>query len=218
MGKYFGTDGIRGIVNKALTPMLAYKCAVACGYLIKQGNPNAKIIIGSDTRISKDMLLGAMISGFCYVGVDVVHIGVLPTPALAFLIDRMGADVGVMISASHNPYEYNGIKILAKGGIKLADEKENEIEALIDNFDIPPADKMGSLSYNHMAKDFYCEHIKQVCETDISGFRKYAVKNILNTKKSLAIMGFHTFFPTKNISAIRFIKKHLRQIIFRLKS
>jgi phosphoglucosamine mutase len=170
MGKYFGTDGIRGIVNKALTPMLAYKCAVACGYLIKQGNPNAKIIIGSDTRISKDMLLGAMISGFCYVGVDVVHIGVLPTPALAFLIDRMGADVGVMISASHNPYEYNGIKILAKGGIKLADEKENEIEALIDNFDIPPADKMGSLSYNHMAKDFYCEHIKQVCETDISGF------------------------------------------------
>ena len=170
MGKYFGTDGIRGIVNKALTPMLAYKCAVACGYLIKQDNPNAKIIIGSDTRISKDMLLGAMISGFCYVGVDVVHIGVLPTPALAFLIDRMGADVGVMISASHNPYEYNGIKILAKGGIKLADEKENEIEALIDNFDIPPADKMGSLSYNHMAKDFYCEHIKQVCETDISGF------------------------------------------------
>lgn len=171
MGKYFGTDGIRGIVNKALTPKLAYKCAVSCGYIIKQNNPNAKIIIGSDTRISKDMLLGAMISGFCYVGVDVVHIGVLPTPALAFLIDRMGADIGVMISASHNPYEYNGIKILSKGGVKLADEKESEIEALIDNFDIKPAYKMGSLSYNHMAKDFYCEHIKQVCETDISGYK-----------------------------------------------
>ncbi|PWM41439.1 MAG: phosphoglucosamine mutase [Clostridiales bacterium] len=171
MGRYFGTDGIRGVVNKALTHDLAFRCGAACGYLLKQENANCKVIIGSDTRASKDMLMGALICGFTYSGVNVEHIGVLPTPALAFLIDRMGAQAGVMISASHNPYEYNGIKILTKGGIKLPDEKEEEIESLIDPFEIAPAEKPGQFSYNLKAKDFYCEHIKQACEEDISGFK-----------------------------------------------
>lgn len=172
MRKYFGTDGIRGVVNKALTADLAFRCAASCGHLLKKSNAKAKVIIGSDTRISKGMLTGAMISGFCYSGVSVIDIGVLPTPALAFLIDRMGADAGVMISASHNPYEYNGIKILTKGGIKLPDAKEEEIEALMDDFEkVKPHKHLGSLSYNLQAKDFYLEHLKQACEQDLSGFK-----------------------------------------------
>ncbi|MBQ8894872.1 MAG: phosphoglucosamine mutase [Clostridia bacterium] len=171
MGRYFGTDGIRGVVNKALTPELAFRCGAACGYLFKKDNNNCKVIIGSDTRASKDMLMGALISGFTYSGCNVEHIGVLPTPALAFLIDRMGATAGVMISASHNPYYYNGIKILTKGGIKLPDAKEDEIEGLMDPFEIAPAEKPGNLSYNLKAKDFYCEHIKQACEEEISSFK-----------------------------------------------
>ena len=168
MGRYFGTDGIRGVVNKALTADLAFRCGAACGYLLKKEQNNCKVIIGSDTRASKDMLMGALISGFTYSGVNVEHIGVLPTPALAFLIDRMGAQAGVMISASHNPYYDNGIKILTKGGIKLPDAKEDEIEALLDPFEIEPAEKCGQFSYNLKAKDFYCEHIKQACEVELS--------------------------------------------------
>ncbi len=171
MRRYFGTDGIRGIVNKALTPDLAFRCGAACGWLLKKETPNCKVIIGSDTRASKDMLMGALISGFTYSGVNVEHIGILPTPALAFLIDRMGAQAGVMISASHNPYHYNGIKILTKGGIKLPDATEEEIEGLMDPFELPPAELPGRFSYNLKAKDFYCEHIKQACEEEIGDFK-----------------------------------------------
>lgn len=170
MGRYFGTDGIRGIANKALTAELAFKVGAATGYIIKKDYPNARILVGSDTRISKDMLAGSLISGLCYSGVDVVHIGVLPTPALAFLIDRLNASAGIMISASHNPYEYNGLKVISKGGIKLPDEKEEEIEKYLDNFDLPPCDKMGKLSYDFISKDIYCNHIKDALECDISDF------------------------------------------------
>ncbi len=171
MRKYFGTDGIRGVVENALTHDLAFRCAASCGHLLKKDNPRAKVLVGSDTRISRGMLTGAMISGFCYSGVDVIHVGVLPTPALAFLIDRMGADAGVMISASHNPYEYNGLKILTRGGIKLPDEKEEEIEELMDHFErVPFCPQAGNLSEHLQAKDFYVEHIKQACEQDLSGF------------------------------------------------
>ena len=170
MGRYFGTDGIRGIANKALTADLAFRVGASTGYIIKNDAPNARMLVGSDTRISKDMLAGALISGLCYSGIDVVHIGVLPTPALAFLIDRLGAEAGIMISASHNPYEYNGLKVISKGGIKLPDEKEEEIEKLLDNFELKPCEKMGRLSYDFSAKDIYCCHIKDALETDISGY------------------------------------------------
>lgn len=170
MGRYFGTDGIRGIANKALTAELAFKVGAAAGYIIKKDAPNARMLVGSDTRISKDMLAGALISGLCYSGIDVVHIGVLPTPALAFLIDRLGAEAGVMISASHNPYEYNGLKVISKGGIKLPDKKEEEIEHLLDNFELEPAERMGRLTYDFSAKDIYCCHIKDALETDISDY------------------------------------------------
>ncbi len=171
MGRYFGTDGIRGVVHQALTPSLAFRCGAACGHLLKKDRTDCKIIIGSDTRASKDMLMGALISGFTYSGCDVEHIGTLPTPALAFLIDGMGATAGVMITASHNPPNYNGIKILSKGGIKLPDAKENEIEALMDPFELAPAPRPGCLRYNLKAKDFYCAHIKQASDEDLSGFK-----------------------------------------------
>lgn len=196
MGRYFGTDGIRGIVNKALTPDLAFRCGAACGYLLKKEQSNCKVIIGSDTRASKDMLMGALVSGFTYSGVHVEHIGVLPTPALAFLIDRMGAQAGVMISASHNPYEYNGIKILTKGGIKLPDAKEDEIEALLDPFEIQPAEKCGQFTYNLQAKDFYCEHIKQACEEELSEY-----KVILDCSNGAASETAHRIFEELGIDA-----------------
>ncbi len=196
MGRYFGTDGIRGVVNKALTPDLAFRCGAACGYYFKKDNINCKIIIGSDTRASKDMLMGALISGFTYSGCNVEHIGVLPTPALAFLIDRMGATAGVMISASHNPYHYNGIKILTKGGVKLPDEKENEIESLMDPFEVPPAERPGTLSYNLKAKDFYCEHIKQACEEDLRSF-----KVVLDCANGAASETAHRIFEELGIDA-----------------
>lgn len=170
MGRYFGTDGIRGIVNKALTADVAFRVGAATGHIIKKEQPNARILVGSDTRISKDMLAGSLISGLCYSGVDVVHIGVLPTPALAFLIDRMGTAAGIMISASHNPYEYNGLKVIARGGIKLPDQKEEEIESILDNFELEPCNKPGKLSYDFTAKDIYCAHIKDALERDVSGF------------------------------------------------
>ncbi len=171
MSKYFGTDGIRGVVGQALTPSLAFRCAAACGYILKQQNPQAKIIIGADTRRSGDMLISAMTSGFCYSGVNVTHIGVLPTPALAFLIDRMGAFAGVMISASHNPFYYNGIKILQRGGIKISDATEQQIERLMDAQELPPpCAEQGTLTYNLQAKDFYIEHLKQACEQDLTRF------------------------------------------------
>lgn len=196
MGRYFGTDGIRGVVNKALTPELAFRCGAACGYLLKKEQNNCKVIIGSDTRASKDMLMGALVSGFTYSGVSVEHIGVLPTPALAFLIDRMGAQAGVMISASHNPYQYNGIKILTKGGIKLPDAKEDEIESLMDPFEIPPAEKCGQFSYNLQAKDFYCEHIKQACEEELNDYQV-----ILDCSNGAASETAHRIFEELGIDA-----------------
>ena len=196
MGRYFGTDGIRGIVNKALTPDLAFRCGAACGYLFKKDNINCKIIIGSDTRGSKDMLMGALVSGFTYSGCNVEHIGILPTPALAFLIDRMGATAGVMITASHNPYPYNGIKILTRGGIKLPDEKEEEIEALMDPFKIPPAERQGALRYNLKAKDFYCEHVKQACEEDLRNF-----KVVLDCANGAASETAHQIFEELGVDA-----------------
>jgi phosphoglucosamine mutase len=199
MGRYFGTDGIRGVVHKALTPDLAFRCGAACGHLLKKERERCKVIIGSDTRDSKDLLMGALITGFSYAGVDIEHIGILPTPALAFLIDRMGASAGVMISASHNPYYYNGIKILTQGGIKLPDAKEAQIEALMDPFELPPAPKAGQLTYHLRAKDFYCEHLKQACEEDLSG-----VKAVFDCANGATFETAHRIFPALGIEAAIF--------------
>lgn len=131
-GKYFGTDGIRGIANAAITPEIAMKAAQAAGTIFRRGDHRHRAVIGKDTRLSCYMIENALVSGFTSVGVDVLLLGPMPTPAVAMLTHSMRADVGVMISASHNPYEDNGIKLFGPDGYKLPDEVEAKIEALMD--------------------------------------------------------------------------------------
>ena len=134
MGRLFGTDGVRGIANKDLTNDLAMQIGMAAAEILtKSKNENKKptVMIGKDTRASGDMLEAALTAGFCSVGVNVLSVGVVPTPAIAYLVGKYNCDAGVMISASHNPCEYNGIKIFQGNGYKLPDEIEEEIEAII---------------------------------------------------------------------------------------
>jgi phosphoglucosamine mutase len=131
--KYFGTDGIRGRVNSAkLTAELAMKVGAAAGTLFQRGNERHRVLIGKDTRLSGYLIENAMTAGFLSVGMDVLLVGPMPTPAVAMLTRSMRADLGVMISASHNPYEDNGIKLFGPDGYKLSDATELEIEALLD--------------------------------------------------------------------------------------
>ena len=132
MGRYFGTDGVRGVANSELTPELAYKLGRAGAYVLTQGKTRAKITVGKDTRISGDMLEAALIAGIASVGVDIVRLGVIPTPGVAYLTRALNADAGVMISASHNPVPDNGIKFFGGDSFKLTDAQEAEIEALLD--------------------------------------------------------------------------------------
>jgi len=129
--KYFGTDGIRGLANKVITPELAMKVAQATGVLFQRGDHRHRAVIGKDTRLSGYMIETAMVAGFTSVGVDVLLLGPMPTPAVAMLTHSMRADVGVMISASHNLYEDNGIKLFGPDGYKLSDDAEAQIEAHI---------------------------------------------------------------------------------------
>ena len=142
MGKYFGTDGVRGVAGADLTCEMAMKIGRgAAAVLTGSTGHRPRILIGKDTRQSGDMLEAALTAGLCSVGADVESLGVLPTPAVAYLVKKYNADAGVVISASHNPMEFNGIKIFAGTGYKLPDDVENEIEKHIDNdcADIPLA-------------------------------------------------------------------------------
>jgi phosphoglucosamine mutase len=130
--KFFGTDGIRGQANKVITPELAMRVAQATGVLFQRGDHRHRAVIGKDTRLSGYMIETAMVAGFTSVGVDVLLLGPMPTPAVAMLTHSMRADVGVMISASHNLYEDNGIKLFGPDGYKLSDEAEMQIEKLLD--------------------------------------------------------------------------------------
>ncbi len=129
---YFGTDGIRGRANAVITPELALKVGQAAGLVFRRGDHRNRVIIGKDTRLSGYMIETAMIAGFTSVGIDVLQLGPMPTPAVAMLTRSMRCDMGVMISASHNPYEDNGIKLFGPDGYKLSDEVERQIEELID--------------------------------------------------------------------------------------
>ena len=134
MGKLFGTDGVRGIANKELTAELAFEIGKASAYILaKASKHKPKIIVGKDTRISGDMLEMALVSGFLSAGAEVISIGVLPTPAVAYFVKKFKADAGAVISASHNPFEYNGIKFFNDEGFKLPDKIESEIEDIILN-------------------------------------------------------------------------------------
>ncbi len=131
--KYFGTDGIRGRANGVITPELALKVGQAAGLLFHRGEHRHRVLIGKDTRLSGYLIENAMTAGFVSVGLDVFLVGPLPTPAVAMLTRSMRADLGVMISASHNPYDDNGIKLFGPDGYKLSDEVEGQIEALIES-------------------------------------------------------------------------------------
>ena len=131
MGRMFGTDGVRGVANLELTPALAMKLGQAGAYVLSKAKKNPTILVGCDTRISKDMLANALMAGACSVGANCVYVGVVPTPAVAYLTKKGHYDAGVVISASHNPVEFNGIKFFDSEGYKLPDALEDEIEGLI---------------------------------------------------------------------------------------
>ncbi len=176
MGKLFGTDGVRGIANLELTVDLAYKLGQAGAYVLtKENKHKATILIGSDTRISGEMLTAAMIAGICSVGADTLSIGIVPTPAVSYLTREYGADAGVVISASHNPVEYNGIKFFNKDGYKLSDEIEEEIETLIanDNKDIelPIGTAIGKVVYRSECIYDYIRYAKRQINTKLDGLK-----------------------------------------------
>ena len=131
--RYFGTDGIRGRANKVITPELALKVGQAAGLIFRNGEHRHRVLIGKDTRLSGYMIENALVAGFTSVGMDVLLTGPIPTPAVGMLARSMRADLGVMISASHNPYDDNGIKLFGPDGFKLSDEVEKQIEALLDS-------------------------------------------------------------------------------------
>src|SRR5947209_16081123 len=130
--KYFGTDGIRGRANGAITPELALRVGQAAGLIFQRGDHRHRVLIGKDTRLSGYMIENAMVAGFTSVGMDVLLTGPMPTPAVAMLTRSMRADLGVMISASHNPFYDNGIKLFGPDGYKLSDDVELQIEKLVD--------------------------------------------------------------------------------------
>ena len=174
MRKYFGTDGIRGIAGESLTADLSFKVGKALGRLLTEKKEHPKVIIGRDTRISCDMIEQALTAGLTSTGVNVMTVGTIPTPAIAYLTKTIETDSGIMISASHNPYQDNGIKIFGPDGFKLTDDQELEIEHLIDNTDkIKNAsfEKIGKLYSGNELTQKYVQHIKQSISGDLSGIK-----------------------------------------------
>src|SRR6202051_243489 len=143
--KYFGTDGIRGRANGLITPELALKVGQAAGLVFQRGDHRHRVVIGKDTRLSGYMIEYAMVAGFTSVGIDVLLLGPVPTPAVAVLTRSMRCDLGVMISASHNPFEDNGIKLFGPDGYKLSDEIEADIEKLMETEIAPRLSKSPDL-------------------------------------------------------------------------
>ncbi|WP_072724535.1 phosphoglucosamine mutase [Tepidibacter thalassicus] len=175
MRKLFGTDGVRGIANKELTSELAYKLGRAGGYVLTRGKKNIKVVVGKDTRISGDMLESALISGIMSVGADVICVGVVPTPAVAYLTKYYEADCGVVISASHNPVEYNGIKFFNKDGYKLDDSIELEIEHLIEEMNKiecnPIGENIGTKIEKKEAVRDYVNYLKSIVDVDFKNLK-----------------------------------------------
>ena len=176
MGRLFGTDGARGVANTELTCELAMAIGRAAAMvLIEVEHRRPRVVIGKDTRVSSDMLEAAMVAGLCSVGADAQLLGVVPTPAVAYLVKEYEADAGIMISASHNPCEYNGIKIFNGEGYKLSDALEEEIEAIVlDGAKTPPCPsggEIGRVSRCDRAVDDYVRHLLSVTDVSLRGMR-----------------------------------------------
>ncbi len=176
MEKLFGTDGVRGVANRELPPDLAFSLGFAGALVLtEETHHKPTFIVGADTRISCGMLGSALIAGITSAGADVIDAGVIATPGVAWLTHKLGADAGAMISASHNSYEFNGIKLFSAGGFKLPDETEEAIEAMIiagfDDMDRPVGDRVGRLTdYDKGAED-YKNHLLSIAGLDLTGMR-----------------------------------------------
>ncbi len=177
MNRLFGTDGVRGIANTELTCELGMQIGRAAAMVLSKNlnGKRPKVLIGMDTRASSQMLESAITAGLCSVGADVLQLGVVPTPAVAFLVREYGCDAGIMISASHNPCEYNGIKIFKNNGYKLPDALENEIEEIIlDNvrkIPTPIGGEVGRVKKSENAVADYIEHLLSVTDLNFNGYK-----------------------------------------------
>ncbi len=171
MTRLFGTDGVRGIANAELDPELAFRLGEAAGHFLGEGG-KGRIVVGKDTRRSGDMLEAALVAGICSGGADALACGVVPTPAVAFMTRELEADGGVVISASHNPAEYNGIKFFSREGLKLPDELEDEIAKFVDSerdWARPTGAEVGRVVSVPNARDAYVAHAVDTVDVDLVG-------------------------------------------------
>ncbi len=176
MGRLFGTDGVRGIANEFLTCERSLQIGRAVATVLSGGRrSHPVVVVGMDTRLSSNMLACALEAGLCSVGADVIHLGVVPTPAVAYLVGKYKANAGIMISASHNPSEYNGIKIFSEEGYKLPDALEERIESIVlDNqprADVASAKEIGNVQYASRAIDDYIEHLCSTTSHSLEGLK-----------------------------------------------
>lgn len=179
MGKLFGTDGIRGVVNAGLDADLAYKVGLATAQVLAKNKKTGEkplVTIGKDTRISGDLLKGSLIAGLCTAGADVLDLGTLPTPGVAWVTVHAEADAGIVISASHNPFEHNGIKIFNGQGFKLSDELEEKIEDIVlfghNNVPMKSHGDIGKVTYAAAkASDDYIDHLEASVDSTLGGLR-----------------------------------------------
>ena len=176
MSRMFGTDGVRGVANEELTPLLAMQLEQAGAYVLTRENKHKPtIMVGCDTRMSGDMLANALMAGICSVGANAVYVGVIPTPAIAYLTKKYKVEAGVVISASHNPMEFNGIKFFDGNGYKLPDATEAKIEDLIDDFESIPRmthDRIGRVLKSEIDPVVeYTNHLAETISGDLSGLR-----------------------------------------------
>lgn len=171
MGKYFGTDGVRGVANKGLTPEVAFKLGRIAGHIFARESERPKVLIGRDTRLSGPMFEGALIAGLVSIGVEVMRLGVITTPGVAYLTKVTNAEMGIMISASHNPYGDNGIKLFGPNGFKLTDEQEAEIEQLMDEEDTlprPVGKDIGTVSNYFEGSQKYLSYLQETVDNDFT--------------------------------------------------
>ena len=176
MGKYFGTDGVRGVANSELTPEFAFKLGRFGGYVLAHnGHDNPTVLVGRDTRVSGEMLESALVAGLLSTGAEVMRLGVISTPGVSYLTRELEAQAGVMISASHNPVQDNGIKFFGADGFKLSDDQEAEIEALIDaeedTVPRPTGVNLGHTSDYFEGGQRYLSFLKSTIEGDLEGLK-----------------------------------------------
>ncbi len=175
MGRYFGTDGVRGVANKELTPELAYRVGRMGAYILTKESKSPTILIGRDSRISGQLIEHSLVAGILSIGANVIKLGVITTPAVAYLTKNLSASAGIMISASHNPYQDNGIKFFGSDGYKLSDQIELEIESLIDKENVglprPIGQDVGQVEEKFEAKELYNEYLKSTISNRFDSFK-----------------------------------------------